>query len=154
MPSVLWRRWLGGRKGIRPVKTEFWGTGMVICLERGATDLHMVQLMWLPPPSSFVVPVKSRIFYLSGTGLPRLSWKLRPLNGCSSNSCCTLFCQMSHFIYMKIRDFGEYLYQKTVDTGSHLLKVVRRCTRGTSLFATLCINTGKLVVIDVCCKMC
>ena len=47
MPSVLWRCWLGGRKGIRPVKkTEWWGAGMVICLERGA-DLHM-GVMLLP----------------------------------------------------------------------------------------------------------
>jgi len=38
---------LGSRKGIRPVKTEWWGAGMVICLERGA-DLHMAQLMSLP----------------------------------------------------------------------------------------------------------
>jgi len=38
---------LGGRKGIRPVKTEWWGAGMVICLARGA-DLHMAQLMPLP----------------------------------------------------------------------------------------------------------
>ena len=47
MPSVLWRCWLGGRKGIRPVKTEWWGAGVVICLERDA-DLHMAQLMPLP----------------------------------------------------------------------------------------------------------
>ena len=49
LPSVLWRCWLGGRKGIRPVqkKTEWWGAGVVICLERGA-DLHMAQLMPLP----------------------------------------------------------------------------------------------------------
>ena len=47
LPSVLWRCWLGGRKGIRPVKTEWWGAGMVICVERGA-DLHMAQLMPLP----------------------------------------------------------------------------------------------------------
>ena len=47
MPSVLWRCWLGGRKGIRPVKNEWWGAGMVICLERGA-DLHMANLMPLP----------------------------------------------------------------------------------------------------------
>ena len=39
--------WLGGRKGIRPVKTEWWGAGVVICLERGA-DFHMAQLMPLP----------------------------------------------------------------------------------------------------------
>jgi len=38
---------VGGRKGIRPVKTEWWGAGVVICLELGA-DLHMAQLMPLP----------------------------------------------------------------------------------------------------------
>jgi len=38
---------LGGRKGIQPVKTEWWGAGMVICLERDV-DLHMAQLMPLP----------------------------------------------------------------------------------------------------------
>ena len=47
VPSVLWRCWLGGRKGNRPVKTEWWGVGMVIRLERGA-DLHVAQLMPLP----------------------------------------------------------------------------------------------------------
>ena len=47
LPSVLWRCWLGGRKGIRPVKTEQWGAGVVICLEQDA-DLHLAQLMPLP----------------------------------------------------------------------------------------------------------
>ena len=48
VPSVLWRCWLGGRKGIRPVKNLEWsGTGMDICLERD-TDMHMAQLMPLP----------------------------------------------------------------------------------------------------------
>jgi len=48
MPSVLWRCWLAGRKGIRPViKIKWWGVGMAIRLERGA-DLHMAQRM--PPP--------------------------------------------------------------------------------------------------------
>jgi len=42
---------LGGRKGIRPVKTEWWGAGVVICLEQGA-DLHMAQLMPLPLTAS------------------------------------------------------------------------------------------------------
>jgi len=45
--TVLWRCWLGVRKGIQPVKTEWWGAGVVICLERGV-DLHMTQLMPLP----------------------------------------------------------------------------------------------------------
>ena len=47
LPSVLWRCWLGVRKSIRPVKTEWWGAGVVICLERDA-DLHNAQLMPLP----------------------------------------------------------------------------------------------------------
>ena len=40
---------LVGRQEGHPAckKTEWWGTGMVICLERGA-DLHMAQLMPLP----------------------------------------------------------------------------------------------------------
>jgi len=38
---------LGGRKGIWPVKTEWWDAGVVICLERDA-DLHMAQLMPRP----------------------------------------------------------------------------------------------------------
>jgi len=39
---------LGGRKGIWPVKNkEWWGNGVVVCLERDA-DLHMAQLMPLP----------------------------------------------------------------------------------------------------------
>jgi len=49
MPSVHWRCWLGGRGHPACKKTEWWGTGMVICLDRGANDLHMVHLMPLPP---------------------------------------------------------------------------------------------------------
>jgi len=32
VPSVLWHCWLGVRKSIRPVKCEWWGIGVVICL--------------------------------------------------------------------------------------------------------------------------
>ena len=47
---------------------------MVVCLERGADCLHVVQLMQLhhKTPSS-LAPFKSRLVYLSGTGLARLS---------------------------------------------------------------------------------
>ena len=38
---------VGRQEGIRPVKTEWWGAGVVVCLERGA-DLHTAQLMLLP----------------------------------------------------------------------------------------------------------
>ena len=46
---------LVGRQEGHPAskKTERWGAGVVICLERGA-DLHMAQLM--PLPVTFLVP--------------------------------------------------------------------------------------------------
>jgi len=84
VPSVLWRCWLGGRKGIRPVKTEWWGAGMVICLEWGA-DLLMAQLM----PLSLTVSCFSKIqigftfLVLSHLGSPGKG----PVNGC----CCLFF---------------------------------------------------------------
>ena len=73
MPSVLWRCWLGSRKGIRPVKTEWWGAGVVICLGQDAY-LHMAHLMPLPLTSS--CSSKSRLvlpswFYLSGADSPK-----------------------------------------------------------------------------------
>jgi len=54
MPSVLWRCWLGCRKGIRPVKTEWLGAGMVICLGRGA-DLYLAMIP-LPAQSLSLAP--------------------------------------------------------------------------------------------------
>jgi len=48
---------VGWQEGIRPgKKLEWWGTGMVICLERDA-DLHMAQLM----PLSLTVSCFSKI---------------------------------------------------------------------------------------------
>ena len=80
MPSVLWRCWLGGRKGIRPAKTWMWGTGMVVCLERGAQTC--IWPSWCHCHSLSLAPVKSRLI------LPfwyRLTWVVLnkgPLNGC------------------------------------------------------------------------
>ena len=71
LPSVLWRCWLGGRKGIWPVKTEakawlsVWSE--VQRFAYGPADA-------IATPSS-PAPVKSIMVYLSGAGLPRLSWK-------------------------------------------------------------------------------
>ena len=80
-PWVLWCCWLGGRKGIRPVKTEWWGAGMVICLERGA-DLHMAQVMPLP----LTVSVKSRLVWPFWYRLTRVVPDKGPLNGCKLDS--------------------------------------------------------------------
>jgi len=65
-PSVLWHCWLGIRKSIWPVKIEWWGVVVVICLEWGLDCLHMVQLMPLHPKTASLNP---DWFYLSGTGI-------------------------------------------------------------------------------------
>jgi len=64
--------WLRGRKGIQPVKTEWWNADMVNSLGQGA-GLHMAQLM--PLPLTISCSSKSRLvfpswFYLSGTSSP------------------------------------------------------------------------------------
>ena len=62
---------------------------MVICVERGANDLHMVHLMPLPP----IISCSSKI----QNGLPfwcrptQIVLEKRPLNGCSSSSSSTSF---------------------------------------------------------------
>ena len=51
---------------------------MTICLERSADRLHMAQLMPLHPKPHRLLPhlgLNPDWFYLSGTGLPRLSGK-------------------------------------------------------------------------------
>ena len=77
--------WLGGRKGIRPVKTEWWGAGMVICLERGA-DLHMAQLMPLPLTVSCSSKIQIGFTFLAPAhpGSPGEG----PLNGCVTVCVC------------------------------------------------------------------
>jgi len=54
-------------------KTEWWGTGVVICLERDA-DLHMALLMPLPLTVSCFSKIQIG-FNLSGTGSPGQSRK-------------------------------------------------------------------------------
>ena len=78
LPSVFWRCWLGVRKSTQPIKIEWWGVGVVICLERGTDCLHMVQLMPVPPQNPIVpwlISIRTGFTFLVGTGLPRLSWK-------------------------------------------------------------------------------
>jgi len=76
LPSVLWHCWLVARKSIQPIKIEWWGVGVVICLERGADCLHMVpDATAIPKPQSSLASFKSGLVYLSGTSQTRLHWK-------------------------------------------------------------------------------
>jgi len=70
---------LGGRKGIRPVKTEWWGAGMVICLEQSA-DLYMAQLMPLPLIVSCFRKIQIGFTFLVPAHMGSPGKK--PLNGC------------------------------------------------------------------------
>jgi len=72
-PSVLWRCWLGGRKGIRPVKNWVWGAGMVICYLEWGADLHLAQVMPLPlTVSSFSkIQIGFTFLVLAHPGSPR-----------------------------------------------------------------------------------
>ena len=88
-PSVLWRCWLGGRKGIRPVKNWVMGcwhdylSGARCRLAYGpadATATHCLLLQWNPD-----------WFYLSGTGSPGYPGK-GPLNVCVRVCACVCVC--------------------------------------------------------------
>jgi len=76
---------LVGRQKGHPV-CEWWGTGVVICLEWGA-DLHMAQLM--PPPLT-VASVKSRLVLPFWYRLTRVVPEKGPLNGCVRGRVCCL----------------------------------------------------------------
>jgi len=84
LPSVLWRCGMGVRKGIQPVKTEWWGTGVVICLQQG--KIICIWSSWCH--CHHIISSSSKI----QNGLP--SWcrltqvvlEKRPLNRCSSSS--------------------------------------------------------------------
>ena len=77
--------WLGGRKGIQLVKTEWWGTGMIICLEGGANYLHYGPADATTTRSS-LAPVKFENGLPFWCRLTQAVLEKRPLNGCSSSS--------------------------------------------------------------------
>jgi len=83
---------LVGRQEGHPAckKTEWWGAGVVICLERGA-DLHMAQLMPLPLTVSCFskIQIGFTFLVLANPGSPGKG----PLNGCvcvCKDELCTL----------------------------------------------------------------
>ena len=72
---------LVGRQEGHPAckKTEWWGAGVVICLERRA-DLHMAQLM--PLPLTALASVKSTLVLPFWYWLTWVILDKGPLNGC------------------------------------------------------------------------
>ena len=76
IPSVLWCCWFGGRKGIRPVKTEWWGAGMVISLQ------PCIWSSWCHCHSLSLASVKSWLVLPFWFWLTRVVPEKWPLNGC------------------------------------------------------------------------
>ena len=82
LPSVLWRCWLGGRKGIRPVKTEWWGT-VLAWLSVWSEVQTCIWPSWCHCHSLSIAPVKSRLVLPFWYRLTQVVLEKRPLNGCS-----------------------------------------------------------------------
>ena len=59
LPSVLWRCWLGGRKGIRPVKN--WAVGVLAWLSVWSEVLTCMCPSWCHCHSLSLASVKSRL---------------------------------------------------------------------------------------------
>ena len=76
---MLWRCWFCGKKGIPPIKnckkTEWWGAGMVIYLERG------IRSSWCHCHSLSLASVKSRLVLPLWFWLTRVVPDKGPLNG-------------------------------------------------------------------------
>ena len=66
--SVLWRCWLGGRKGIRPVKKL--SGGVLVWWSVWSKVQTCMWPSWCHCHSLSLASVKSRLFFLSGTGWP------------------------------------------------------------------------------------
>ena len=85
VPSVLWRCWLGGRKGIRPVKTEWLGAGVVSVWSEVQTCIWP---SWCHCHSLSLASVKARLLFLSCV---TLSLVLFFSVKCSWSFCLTLW---------------------------------------------------------------
>jgi len=95
-------------------KTEWWGAGVVICLERGA-HLHMAQLMPLPLTVS-LASLKSRLVLPFWYRLTQVVLEKGPLNGCV---CVCVYCT-----YIRITIILEFLsneYKKTCTINNFFL---------------------------------
>ena len=99
LPSVLWCCWLGSRKGIRPVKTEWWGVDLVICLEWGA-DWHMAQPMPLPHTVSFFskIQIVFTLLVLADPG----SARQRDVKCARMSVMCKIMCMHNRVIPLSL----------------------------------------------------
>jgi len=96
MPLVLWHCWLGVRNSIRPIKIEWWGVGVVICLEQGADFFACgpADATATPKPHHLLPRLNPDWFLPFCYWLIQAVLEKRPSNGSSSsNSSCVVLVQ-------------------------------------------------------------
>jgi len=90
LPSVLWQRWLGGRKGIRPVKKQ--SGGVLAWLPVWSEVQTCIWPSWCDCHSLSLAPVKSTLVLPFWYRLTQVFLEKRPFNGCSKNGCSCDMC--------------------------------------------------------------
>ena len=80
LPSVLWRCWLGGRKGIWPVKKQ--SGGVLAWLSVWSKVQTCIWLSWCHCHSPSLASLKSRLVLPFWYRLTRVVLEKGPLNGC------------------------------------------------------------------------
>ena len=97
MPSVLWRCWLGGRKGIRPVKKQ--SGGVLALLSVWSEVQTCIQPSWCHCHTLSLAPVKSRLVWPFWY---RLTWVVPDKGPLSRCILSFLFIDAFHVTFDKI----------------------------------------------------
>ena len=115
VPSVLWRYWLGDRKGIWPVKKL--SGGVLAWLSVWSEVQTCIWPSWCHCHSLSLAPAKSRLVLPFWYRLTQVVLEKRPLNRCSSSSPYAIWQHIqnytynhaSHMAYFKIKYYYNRL---------------------------------------------
>jgi len=132
MPSVLWRCWLGGRKGIRPVKN--WVVGCWRGYLSGARETCMWP-SWCHCHSLSLASVKSTLVLSFWYRLTRVVPDKGPLNGCVCVCHCYHMWRLTWLKYITC-----YHYHVLKLSCHHLVCAVLCCTNSSysPVFTSAC----------------
>ena len=95
LPSVLWRCWLGGRKGIWPVKN--WVVGVLVWLSVWSEVQTCIWPSWCHCHSLSLASAKSRLVLPFRYRLTRVLQDKGPLNGCVCVYCTFMYSRSCRF---------------------------------------------------------
>jgi len=146
VPSVLWRCWLGGRKGIRPVKKQ--SGGVLVWLSVWSEVQTCIQPSWCHCHSLSLASVKSRLVLPFWCRLTRVVSDNGQLNGCVCACVCVykdILLQSPavppyHFKWRKMQTYTSAFWMQTMAIAnlcssppdrSSMLRVLIPCRSGT-----------------------